>query len=202
VPSRPILPTLPAPNCLTARCHQPTLSEPLNPMPYRNSGVDDAHGVLDGSFARSVFAQSRPTAHRLAQRSRAGSVAALGDLVHRACRLASGFLPTDACSAVAIGSSFRPSGLQGASTPQPLGHVRRTKKGPDIELVRALPNRIRGLVRHAFERYAGIMPLSGMRNRVPPPAAAPLWHPRIISARVLKPVPIPSDIARAVESAS
>src|ERR1039458_3897309 len=36
----------------------------LTPMPYRNSGIDLANGVLDRSVAVGVFAQPWPTAHR------------------------------------------------------------------------------------------------------------------------------------------
>ena len=51
----------------------------LKPKPYRNSGIDLANGVLDGSVAAGVFAQPWPTAHRLAQCSRAGPLPSLGD---------------------------------------------------------------------------------------------------------------------------
>ena len=51
----------------------------LVPMPYRNSGIDLANGVLDRSVAVGVFAQAWPTAHRLAQRSWAGPLPSLGD---------------------------------------------------------------------------------------------------------------------------
>src|SRR5271157_813428 len=40
----------------------------LGAMPYRNSVRDGVDGVIDGSVAVGVLSQSRPTAHRLAQR--------------------------------------------------------------------------------------------------------------------------------------
>ena len=48
-------------------------------MPYKDSGIDLANGVLDRSVAISVFAQPWPTAHRLAQGSWAGPLPSLGD---------------------------------------------------------------------------------------------------------------------------
>jgi hypothetical protein len=51
----------------------------LGPMPYRNSRIDRAHGVISGSFAARVFAQSQPTAHWLAQGPLAGALPTLGD---------------------------------------------------------------------------------------------------------------------------
>jgi hypothetical protein len=65
--------------CLRPYPPKPELIEALTSMPYRNSGIDDADGVLDGSFAASVSAEPRPTTDRLAQRSLAGALATLGD---------------------------------------------------------------------------------------------------------------------------
>jgi hypothetical protein len=38
----------------------------LKAMPFRNSGINGAHGIFDWSAAAGVFAQARPTADRLA----------------------------------------------------------------------------------------------------------------------------------------
>jgi len=51
----------------------------LGAMPFRNSGINGAHGIFDSSGAAGVFAQAGPTADRLAQRSRTGSLSAFGD---------------------------------------------------------------------------------------------------------------------------
>ena len=51
----------------------------LATMPVRDSGIDRAHGVLDGTVAVSVFAQPRPTAHRLTQSSWTGPWPPFGD---------------------------------------------------------------------------------------------------------------------------
>ena len=51
----------------------------LSAMPFRNSGINGAHGIFDWSAAAGVFAQAGPTADRLAQRSRTGSLPAFGD---------------------------------------------------------------------------------------------------------------------------
>lgn len=49
----------------------------LGPMPFRNSGINLADGILGRARAVSVFAQAWPTAHRLAQRPRTGPRPAL-----------------------------------------------------------------------------------------------------------------------------
>src|SRR5208282_6928390 len=59
--------------------HITLLGPTLGSMPYRNSGIDLAHGVVDKTVAVGVFAQPWPTAHRLAQCSWAGPLPSLGD---------------------------------------------------------------------------------------------------------------------------